>query len=223
LANSIALGAILGEHFGFPGQEVGTILYHNGTDWVVLDPPNSDGRYKLRLDVSGAGTTKVPSWQKGGLLNTWQIAASNSSVITLTDTITSASDANMVDSEGTEILSKTFTLSANVAAVKIRVRAYIGMADDTIGRLGLFRSGTTEAIKEDYAYQPNTTASVNQLWPMAINHEYTTTSPGTVTFTVRIATSKTNSKLNALANGNQISAGNLASTLYIEELGTNVA
>lgn len=214
---AIALGAVLGEHFGFAGQELGTILYHDGSDWVVLDPPNTDGNYYQRLTVDAAGTTKVPSWELGALLNNYQYT-SNNTVTLISATITD-DDNKLTISEGQQILTRTFTLSPNVTNVRIQVLVYASCGNEETLRVGLFRVGTTDALREAYFHEQTHTGPK---YPrtLVIDHLYATTSSGSVTFSVRIGVTGSTSYLNADTTGTRKGGGNISSTMVITEFGS---
>lgn len=218
--NAIVLNGVKGENLGITGQDYGDILWRSPTDWVLLEPPAVDGKYYLRMTVSGGGTVFTPSWQPGGLLNNWQFTTNNS-VVPLT-AILPDDDNKMTITQGQEILTRTFTLSDNVAGVRIFVTVNAAVRDNATFRVGIFRAGDTNALRESKReeYSP---AGTNEMRLITFSHEYLTTSPGSVTYSVRIAvTSDVSAYLNADANGSRTGGGNIVSTMFIEELGSTV-
>lgn len=211
----LALGAVTPEKLGIPGQGLGTILFNDGAGWVVVNPPASDGKYNLQLAVSGGATGMVASWVQGGLLSNWQFTT-NDSVIVLSQTVVYDNNKMEID-EGIEILTRTFTVSSNVAGVRVKVVANASCGNNNAVRMGLFINGAQQAVAEDRFRETDPTG-FNPARKLIIDHPYTTTSGGSVTFSVRIGATNTTAYLNADEDGASKSGGNLKSTMFIEEL-----
>lgn len=219
--SEIALLGVESKHLLFPGQIDGDVLFRTGGEWVPVAAPTSDGRYKLNMVVGGAGTTQELSWVKGGLVNNYQYAAFNSSVVSITATIVDDNNKMQI-TEGQEILTRTFTLSAGVTNVRIEVLAYASCANEEALRMGLFRAGTTDALKEAYFHEQSHTGAK---FPrtLVIDHAYPTTSPGSVTYSVRIGVTDVPAYLNADTNAEPQSGGNIGCSMFITEYGSSAS
>lgn len=211
----LAPGAVTSEKFGIINQGLGKILFNDGADWVVVDPPSADGIYGLQLTVSGGATGIVPSWVQGGLLSNWQFTTNNS-VIVLSNTVVDDNNKLEID-EGTEILTRTFTLSENVAGIRATVVGHAACANNNTIRMGLFLAGTTQALAEDL-HREGQPDGINPPRPLIIDHAYLTSTSGSITLSVRIGATTASAYLNANVNGELKTGGNRKCTMFIEEL-----
>ena len=75
---ALADGAVTSDKLSFASSALGALLQHDGSDWIVLPAPTTDGKHLLGIDVSSSGTVKTFAYKNKALLNDLAFATFNS-------------------------------------------------------------------------------------------------------------------------------------------------
>lgn len=222
--NAIADGAVTSDKLSFSGQADGDLLKRGSADWEVFPAETTDGKYLLQQTISGSGTANAFAWKQASLLNDWSFPALNSTPTTIINTITD-DDVKMTITEGDEILTRSITIDSDTAGVAIWVDVHASCAVGQTLRIGLFRNGATDALRE----VRHRAGQAGQGALPALTHSFmylaAGITTGAVTYSVRIgctdATGRVNEEFYSIFGGpGRKGGGNVGSSMFILELGS---
>lgn len=209
----IALGAVKGEHFGFPGSARGDMLIYDGADWVLLPAPAQDGRFSLQMTVADAGgpsESKSATWAMGGLLTAYSFPPPNVEAIDITATITD-DDNKLTITQGQEVLTRAVTVKEDARTVRVEALVFASAPVGEVIRVGLFRSTATDSLAEARVAADGTLQSLPIDWQVA------NVIPGAVTYSLRIGATA-GGKLNQDQAGGRKGGGAIAARMFVSQL-----
>ena len=221
---ALATGAVTSPKLNFPGQGYGDLLARDNTPaWVPLPAPTSDGKYLLGMDVSGGATVKAFEYKpKKANLNDWSWPALNSTPTTIINTLAD-NDVKMTITQGDEILTRSITIDSDTAGIVIWVNVYATCAVGQTIRIGLFRDGATDALREArWRNHPSIGLPADM---RSFMYQASGITAGAVTYSVRVACTNTTGRVNEeyyanLGAPGRKGGGNVGSSMFIMELGS---
>lgn len=207
---ALADSAVNGDKIGISGQALGDILMHDGTAWDLVKAPTADGAFYARMTCTSGPTAKVLTWEQGALLRDYSFPATNAAAVDLINVIAD-NDTRLTDSQGDEILTRPITIDSETDTVIIEVSAYASAPAGQVLRMGLFRAGATNSLKED---RVEATGGMQRL---AIHYAQAGVTSGATTYSVRIGATS-GGKLNQPQAGGRKGGGSIGADMLIREI-----
>lgn len=220
--------AVTSPKISITGQAYGDLISRdNSLDWVRLPAPTTDGKHFLGMNVSGGGAVKTFAYRNQSLLNAVDAPAINSTPTAITATLAD-NDTKMTITDGQEVLTKTITIDSDTATIVIFVSVVARCNALQKIRVGLFRDGTTDALREgshkedDAAIRNNITIyATRQARTIAFSYVATGVTTGAATYSVRASCTDSSGSLHEdTVGGGRKGGGNVGSSMVIMQVGS---